>query len=57
VKHWKMLPREAVEVPSLEVFEARLVGALDSLIPLVATDLWQGVETRCSVRSLPTSPF
>ena len=46
VKHWKMLPSEAVEVPSLEEFEARLVGALDSLIPWLATYLWQGVETR-----------
>ncbi|KFW11405.1 hypothetical protein N326_01134, partial [Eurypyga helias] len=24
VKHWKRLPREAVDAPSLEVFKARL---------------------------------
>ncbi|KFP09676.1 hypothetical protein Z169_07229, partial [Egretta garzetta] len=32
VKHWKGLPREAVEAPSLEAFKARLDGALDNLI-------------------------
>jgi len=28
VKHWNMLPREAVAAPSLAVFKARLEGAL-----------------------------
>jgi len=28
VRHWKRLPREAVDAPSLEVFKARLDGAL-----------------------------
>jgi len=32
VKHWNMLPREAVDAPSLEVFKARLDGALSNLI-------------------------
>ena len=32
VRHWKRLPREVVDAPSLEVFKARLDGALSSLI-------------------------
>ncbi|KFP87255.1 hypothetical protein N311_11249, partial [Apaloderma vittatum] len=32
VRHWHKLPREVVEAPSLEVFKARLDGALGSLI-------------------------
>ncbi|KFP09911.1 hypothetical protein Z169_13298, partial [Egretta garzetta] len=32
VKHWKGLPREVVEAPSLEAFKARLDGALSNLI-------------------------
>ncbi|KFO71003.1 hypothetical protein N303_09190, partial [Cuculus canorus] len=32
VKHWHRLPREAVAAPSLEVFKARLDGALSSLV-------------------------
>ncbi|KFV46789.1 hypothetical protein N341_10057, partial [Tyto alba] len=32
VKHWKRLPTEVVDAPSLEVFKARLDGALSSLI-------------------------
>ncbi|KGL86207.1 hypothetical protein N301_04981, partial [Charadrius vociferus] len=32
VKHWNRLPREAVNAPSLEVFNARLDGALSSLV-------------------------
>ena len=31
VRHWNRLPREAVEAPSLEVFKARLDGALGNL--------------------------
>ncbi|KFP19464.1 hypothetical protein Z169_04658, partial [Egretta garzetta] len=31
VKHWNRLPREAVEAPSLETFQARLDGALSNL--------------------------
>ena len=32
VRHWNRLPREAVNAPSLEVFKARLDGALGSLV-------------------------
>ncbi|KFO73028.1 hypothetical protein N303_02816, partial [Cuculus canorus] len=32
VRHWHRLPREAVTAPSLEVFKARLDGALGSLV-------------------------
>ena len=32
VRCWDRLPREAVDVPSLEVFKARLDGALGSLV-------------------------
>ena len=32
VRYWNRLPREIVDAPSLEVFKARLHGALGSLI-------------------------
>ena len=32
VRHWNRLPGEAVDVPSLEMFKARLDGALSSPI-------------------------
>ncbi|KFO71906.1 hypothetical protein N303_00198, partial [Cuculus canorus] len=32
VRHWNRLPREIVDAPSLEVFKARLDGALGSLL-------------------------
>jgi len=32
VKHWNRLPREVVDAPSLEVFRARLDGALRNLV-------------------------
>ncbi|GAB0179549.1 hypothetical protein GRJ2_000420200 [Grus japonensis] len=32
VRHWNRLPREVVDAPSLEVFKARLDGALGNLI-------------------------
>ena len=36
VRNWHRLPREAVAVPSLKTFKARLDGALGSLIWWVA---------------------
>jgi len=30
VRHWHMLPREAVDAPSLAVFKARVDGALSN---------------------------
>ncbi|KAK4815528.1 hypothetical protein QYF61_003220 [Mycteria americana] len=32
VRHWNRLPREVVDAPSLEVFKARLDGALNNLV-------------------------
>ncbi|KFW65084.1 hypothetical protein AS28_14344, partial [Pygoscelis adeliae] len=32
VRPWNRLPREVVDVPSLEVFKARLDGALSNLV-------------------------
>ncbi|KFR09271.1 hypothetical protein Y956_11947, partial [Nipponia nippon] len=32
VRHWNRLPREVVDVPSLQVFKARLDGALSNLV-------------------------
>ncbi|KFQ95049.1 hypothetical protein Y956_03503, partial [Nipponia nippon] len=31
-RHWNRLPGEAVDAPSLEVFKARLDGALSNLV-------------------------
>ena len=30
VRHWSRLPRDTVDAPSLEVFKARLAGALSN---------------------------
>ncbi|KFO75506.1 hypothetical protein N303_07799, partial [Cuculus canorus] len=32
VRHWNRLPREVADAPSLEVFKAKLDGALGSLV-------------------------
>ncbi|KFW63864.1 hypothetical protein AS28_13522, partial [Pygoscelis adeliae] len=32
VRHWNRLPSEAVDAPSLEVFKAKLDGALSNLV-------------------------
>jgi len=32
VRHWNRLPSEVVDAPSLEVFKARLDGALTNLV-------------------------
>jgi len=44
VKHWPRMPREMGDAPSLEIFKARLDGALSNLIqwkmsPLIAGGL------------------
>jgi len=41
VKHWNKLPREAVDAPSLEVFKARLDGALSNLLSGRCPCPWQ----------------
>jgi len=42
VKHWNGLPREVVDAPSLETFQARLDGALSSLVWLEMSLLTAG---------------
>jgi len=42
VKHWNGLPREVVEVPSLETFKPRLDRALSTLISLAVSLLAVG---------------
>ena len=37
VMHWKRLPKEVVDAPSLEAFKARLDVALGSLVSWLAT--------------------
>ncbi|KFM08468.1 hypothetical protein AS27_08248, partial [Aptenodytes forsteri] len=32
VRHWNRLPREVTDAPSLELFKARLDGALSNLV-------------------------
>jgi len=32
VRHWNMLPREVVDIPSLEVFKVRLDWALSNVV-------------------------
>ncbi|KFR06652.1 hypothetical protein Y956_05603, partial [Nipponia nippon] len=32
VRHWNKLPREAGDAPSLQMFKARLDGALNNLV-------------------------
>ena len=55
VSYWNRLPREAVDVPSLEAFKARLDVALGSLVWwLVTLPIAGGVETGCSLWSFST---
>ena len=51
-EHWHRLPREAVESPSLEIFQTRLDKVLCSL--LWVTLLRQGVGLGDPQRALPT---
>ncbi|KAK4811729.1 hypothetical protein QYF61_005297 [Mycteria americana] len=43
VKHWRRLPREVVDAPSLETFQGRLDGAPSNLIYLNMSLLIAGV--------------
>ena len=45
VRHWNRLPKEAVDAPSLQAFEARLDVALGSLGCWLATCTQRGVGT------------
>ena len=58
VTHWYRLPKEVVDVPSLEAFKARLEVALGSLLWWLAILWWlahsRGVETRWSLWSFST---
>ena len=55
VRHWHRLPREAANAPSLEVFKARLDGALGNLVwwevslPMAGDWNWMGFN-------VPSSP-
>ena len=46
VTHWRRLPNEVVDAPSLEAFEARLDVALGSLVWLATLHIAGGVETQ-----------
>jgi len=55
VRHWKRLPTTAVDAPSLEVFKARLHGALSNQISKRCPCPWQGGWTRQSLK-VPSNP-
>ena len=45
VKHWNRLPKEAVDAPSLEEFEARLDGPLSNwVLSKVSLSMAGGLE-------------
>jgi len=54
VRHWHRLPQRPVGAPSMEVFKARLDGALGSLVWWVATSPQQGIGTGWALMSLPS---
>ena len=54
MEHWPRLPREAVESPSLEIFQPRLAAVLCPL--LWVTLLGQGAGLGDPQRALPTPP-
>jgi len=58
MKPWHRLPREVVNAPSLETFQARLDGALSSLVwlkmsLLTAVDGLRGLERSLSTQTAP----
>ena len=52
--HWNRLPKEVVDTPSLEVFKARLDGAVSNLVRGDVSAYSMGVGTRSPYTSLPT---
>ena len=50
VRHWNTLPREIMDAPSLEVFKARLDGALRDLVqwkvsqPMTGGGAWADLD-------------
>ena len=55
VRHWNRLPREAMDVPSLEAVKARLDGAVSNLVQWDASLPIAGqLELHDLKRSLPT---
>jgi len=56
VRHWHRLPREAVDAPSLEVFKARLDGALSSLVWWKMSLLMAGGWNQMTFQ-VPSNPY
>jgi len=46
VRHWHRLPREVVDIPSLETFKVRLEGALSNMVRVVGR-LVVGMSIHC----------
>jgi len=56
VRPWHRLPREAVAAPSLEVFKARLDGALSNLVSRKVSPLMVGGWNRMTFK-VPSNPY
>jgi len=55
VEHWKMLPREVGDAPSLQTFQVRSDGALSNLVWLKVSLLMAGGWTGWPLQ-VPSSP-
>lgn len=53
MRHWNRLSRGSVDVPALEVFKARLDGALSNLVKGIPAHS-RGLELGGLLRSIPT---